>query len=593
MNGLEAQAQKLLQKDPGNPNRPEPTARPGLGLSKSTMGGAKSSVREAVLAQKKAAMATRNVPARPGSAMAHFSPARTVSNSSNSSTSTTNSGAATTGRSRPESTIAVKPGGMSVAPMRPTKKRPELAARPATAGPYSVRGHDAPTEAPSPDMHKPKFATPKPIETSPRRTAPRTRPPHATHASESNLPSPSHNKRTGASPKVSPARLRQSQMALPGSSPSKANEELTLVVPNLANLRQSPSSPNFPKSPKSPLVVPKQEPAQEDIQEESEVDEIPKTIVPIESDTPIGTPQKIKVFEDPFTDEQATPKPASNPPVLEDRPVNEDAAKLAKRTADDSNVSVLSVSPEKTRQNTKLLESGVTRINAKTLDVHGFRKLQSLIRENKAFFTDDKFDAMVQGLFKYLEDPLSTLVPDKVQDVKAQILATLKLLLKKERENFQPHVSAGLESLVATRSTYNTRARIVSGMELLAGDLITLGDAAEIAVTMSKRLQQSDDSSTEGCRVLQMGLHILKELIDARADFTPADKELSLLVSLSARSLESADSGVRMEAVQLCVAMHARLGETVFWDALKGVREDPKSLITYYVVKRQREATAA
>jgi CLIP-associating protein 1/2 len=45
-----------------------------------------------------------------------------------------------------------------------------------------------------------------------------------------------------------------------------------------------------------------------------------------------------------------------------------------------------------------------------------------------------------------------------------------------------------------------------------------------------------------------------------------------------------------MDAVQLCVAMHARVGEKKFWSVMKGVEDDPKSLITYYIVKRQREA---
>ena len=67
------------------------------------------------------------------------------------------------------------------------------------------------------------------------------------------------------------------------------------------------------------------------------------------------------------------------------------------------------------------------------------------------------------------------------------------------------------------------------------------------------------------------------------------------MAALCAGCLESADSAVRMDAVQLCVALHGRLGERRFWDAIAahGVRDDPKSLITYYVVKRQRERDAA
>lgn len=90
MADLEPTAQKLLNKDPNNPNAPnkeEPVARPGLGLSKSTMGPSKPSLREAMMAQKKAS-AAKNLPARPGSAMSHFSPVKTTTGSTTAPTST-------------------------------------------------------------------------------------------------------------------------------------------------------------------------------------------------------------------------------------------------------------------------------------------------------------------------------------------------------------------------------------------------------------------------------------------------------------------------------------------------------------------------
>jgi CLIP-associating protein 1/2 len=568
MNGLDATAQKLLNNDQNNPNspkKPEVAARPGLGLSKSTMGTGKPSLREAMLAQKKALVA-KNIPARPGSAMAHFSPVRTVSNSSTVSASSTATAPPT--RQRPESTVAVGSGsgGMSVAPMRPVRKRPEMAARPATAGPYSVRTHDGHSaEANSPDSLKAKTMTPKPLgQSSPKRTATRPRPGHAPHASDSSLPSPTRGALTKPvpSPRGSPVKLKQSHSALPSSSPSKNNEELTLVVPTIGAFKTSP--PKDTPTPPRPVV---------------------QTIPEDEPDTPSRT---LKVYEDPFTDDQTTPRQTFTGPVLEDIPVNEDAAAFAR--ADDQNGSTTPVqSPEKARQTSRLLDSGITRVKAKSLDVHGFRKLQSLIRENKAVFSDEKFDAMLLGLFEYLEAPLANLSPEKVQDVKAQILATIKLLLKKERDNFQPHVSRGLESLLRSRSAYDSRTHIVSGLELLADELVTLGDAPEIVMTLTKMLQTSKDTTVEGCRCLSMGLHVLKEMLDKRASFVPAEGEIAQLAGLAGRCIDSTESGVRMDAVQLCVALHSRVGDPRFWAALKGVKDDPRSLITYYIVKRQRE----
>ena len=339
-----------------------------------------------------------------------------------------------------------------------------------------------------------------------------------------------------------------------GSSPSKADEDFTMVVPTLTGLKES--------HPGSVIQT---------IESSDEED--------------IVTPLKpLKVYEDPFssTDDQTTPRPAVTAPVLEEVTVNEDAMNLV-RSGDSTNAPPT--------QNSRLLDSGITKIKAKSLDVHGFRKLQGMIRD-KAGLADDKFDVLLLGLFEYLEAPLASLSPEKVQDVKAQILATIKLMYKKDRDSFRAHVPKGLQSLLATRSCYDARTHIVSGLELLADELVTLANPKQTIDTITTQLQ-GEQMTLEGCRTLSMGLHVLTETLDARKEFVPSDEEVGEMCRLAARCLESSESGVRMDAVQLCVAVHARVGESRFWSALGGgVRDDPKSLITYYIVKRQREVAA-
>jgi CLIP-associating protein 1/2 len=317
----------------------------------------------------------------------------------------------------------------------------------------------------------------------------------------------------------------------------------------------------------------------------------PQTIDPSD-DEDIATPLKgLKVYEDPFssTDDQTTPRPGFTAPVLEEVPVNEDALNLVRNdTSVNESTKVEPISLEKFKQNSRLLDSGIAKIKAKSLDVHGFRKLQGMIRDNKAAWSDDKFDVLLLGLFEYLESPLASLSPEKVQDVKAQILATIKLMYKKDREAFRIHVLKGLESLLATRSCYDTRAHIASGLELLADELVTLADPKETTDTITAQLQK-EEMTLEGCRTLSMGLHVLKELLDVKTEFMPSNEEVGEMCKLATRCLESSESGVRMDAVQLCVSIHARIRGDRFWDALGGVRDDPKSLITYYIVKRQRE----
>ncbi|KAH9222125.1 protein-like protein STU1 [Leptodontidium sp. 2 PMI_412] len=571
---LDATQQRLLENAPDNPNSPKKAdpvaARPGLGFSKSTTGPPRPSLRETMLAQKKAAMANKNLPARPGSAMSSFSPMRTVSSSSTSSAKSSTG----SNKERPESTT-VAHGGLSVAPMRPTKfrpaPRPELVARPATAGPYSVRrpGH-GPSNSDShtsPSTRPAKTRTPSGSSTSPpKKPIARPNTSHSSHASSSHTsPAKSTISRVAPSPRSSPARPKPTAKHFNSSSPSKADEDFTMVVPTLSGLSQ-------PHPQSVPLTV-----------ESSDEDEI-------------VTPMKpMKVYEDPFssTNDKTTPRPVMTAPVLEEVPVNEDAANLARNgidTADSPKTPAMS--PERSKQNSRLLDSGIAKIKAKSLDVHGFRKLQGLIRDNKAAWHDDKFDALLAGLFEYLEARLANLTPEKDQDVKAQILATIKLMYKKDREAFRPHVTKGLEAILATRSCYDARTHIVSGLELLADELVTLSNPQQTSDTITSQLQNKE-MTLEGCRTLSMGLHVLKELLEVKKEFAPNDAEVGEMCKLAARCLESSESGVRMDAVQLCVSVHARVGESRFWNALGGVKDDPKSLITYYIVKRQRELAAA
>jgi CLIP-associating protein 1/2 len=424
----------------------------------------------------------------------------------------------------------------------------------------------------------------------------------------------------------------------PASSPSKGHEEFSLVVPIITGRASPPreeppvadavedeemdvSTPDTPsKLPQVDPVVPASPP-----QAAAPTEEVPTLATPpriVEAIAPAAPSpaRSLEVYEDPFTrEQQATPKPIFGP-VLEDRSVNEDAAMLqqaAQQQQQNGEPNTASLSPEKLKQNLRLLDSGISKVQQKSLDVHGFRKLQGIIRDNSdpkssagggapPLLTDDKFDALVAGLFDFLESPLvgSNLPPEKTQDVKAQVLATIKLLLKRMRPSFQPHVSRGLESLLRARAAYESRTHIVSGLELLAADLAALGDASEIVLVLSRMLVGGMEEAGAGGggggggnapggadRSLSMGLHVLKEMIDARgAAFTPSDAELAALAGLAGRCLESLESGVRMDAVLLCVALHARVGDARFWEAVKGVKEDPKSLITYYIVRRQRES---
>lgn len=593
---------KLLQHDPGNPNSPkkaEPVVRPGLGFSKSTTGPPKPSLRETMLAQKKAAMAAKNLPLRPGSAMSSFSPVKTASSSSMSSTASQSTGS----RARPEPTTSVSHGGLSVAPMRPTKYRPKDVARPATAGPYSVRqqpvmNHGAPTtgvSASTPSTSRLKTRTPSTILPSPKRTVPRPNTSHANHASQSSIPSPKRESPTRDSPRrETPAAIQtvsspqqvsqqitemrsidnitpeQSPAVRPRTAdsyramtPSKDDEEFTMVMPNFAALpAQSAAAPS--PSPSARLTTPM---------------------------------KALRVFEDPFSvnDDNTTPRPILSTSVLEEVPINEDVSNIVRPTLDSNNLSKGAPhTPERVKEDSEALESGIRRVKAQTLDGTGLRKVQGILRNGSKSLRDGQnFDELLVGLFHYLASPLSSLEPAKAQDRKVQILATIKLMLRRDREAFSAHVAEGLDCLLVARACHEDRAHIVQSLELLANDLLVLGDAGEMETTITSRLEKVE-MTEEGGRTLNMGLHMLKELLVSTPSFILTGNRAEHIARLALKCVNSTLPGPRRIAAVVCVALHTRLGEEGFWalPSVSGTDHACKNFLTYLIVSKKEVGLA-
>jgi CLIP-associating protein 1/2 len=317
---------------------------------------------------------------------------------------------------------------------------------------------------------------------------------------------------------------------------------------------------------------------------------------PTKSSEPrMTTPAKsLQVYEDPFSaGDNTTPRPVLSTPVLEELPVNEDSVNQQSTPIASNNVKAGLLSPEKTRQNSRLLDSGISKVKAHALDVHGFRKLQSVVKDNnKNVWTDIRFEALTLGLFEYLEAPLDNLSVEKAEDVKTQVLLTITLMLKKDRQQFASYVEKGIDSLLVARSFFHAKAHIVGGLDKLATEMVILGDSKDIAHTILRRLQ-AQDMTTEGCRSLSMGMQILKSMMSGPATYTPTDEQAESIASLLISCLESSDSGVRMAAVKVAVALHTKIGGEAFWRIMGEVKQDPKNLIYYYIEKGQKEAAVA
>ncbi|RKF57525.1 Protein stu-1 [Golovinomyces cichoracearum] len=556
MNSLEPTQQKLLENAPENPNSPKKTnsesVRSGLGFSKSTSNPPKPSLKDTMLAQKKASLAHRNLPTRPGSAMSSFSPVRNTSNSSSNAEIHHS-------RHRFESTN-VSHGGLSVAPMRPNKlkaaARSDLTTRPATAGPYAIRrpghapSHSETSTSPSTVSKSHKASTPS--LSTPKRIPPRPSTSHSSHASQSSHTTPKKSSlgRATNSPRASPVRPKSSGAdRSPSNRAANGKNEKTIIIPSTSNgSKQVHDQRNFLTANSC-------------------------------TEKKVMTPQKI--IKDLGNTIVKNNENSENPSIYVDRVLELEEASTVKEI----------YKPDQDRpseQDPPLLDSGIKKVISQSLDVHGFRKLQGIIRESRLEWTGNKAGILISGLFDYLEAPLISLPIEKKQDVKVQALATVRLMFQKDPDAFRPYIARGIESLLTARSAYDSRAHIVSGLEILSSDLIRICEPLSTISSILRQLQTQEESQ-EGYRSVSMGLHILKELLNLKTKFLPSEAQLNDLSELTIKCLSNSDSGVRMDAVHLCVAIHSKVGGENFWKVLEGMSNDPKSLITYYIVKQQKE----
>lgn len=620
MTTLDPAQLKLLEKDPGNPNpakKIEPVSRPALSTSKSsTAAPQKPSLRETMMAQRKAAMASKNLPARPGSAMSTFSsPAKTAGPSSNSTFSSS-----TSSTSRPPAAASASSHkGLSVAPMRPTKPRPKEVQRPATAGPYSVRqastssassreqsgnrepsGHHVGSSTSTTAPSRPKARPMSTAIPSPKRASSKPPSNHSLNASQSSSSSPRRDRHAApravpspkvASPPDSPARSVPSD-ADRHSSPTKPDEDFTMVMPNLSDLSGRPAAPALAGSP---------------VLKESRSTTPAKLDSPVSKEQGLSTPamsnlagiqenhktpaEQVKIYEDPHSatgNEAASPPSFTIPtvPVLGEVPVNKEHHHVARADVNGDEAKASVQSPERLRRYSRLVDSGITRMKAKSLDAHGLKALQGVVNDKETGLSNERFDALLVALFEYLGEPLNSLEAKKVGDVKVQNLCTINAMLGRNRKAFAPHIAKGICSILSARSLCDTRWRITTvGLNSLVRDLIAIGNPSEVLDIVTTRLQSESEKETAvHYDTIRMGFEMLRALLDNAETFVP-EEQIKDIGQLAVPYLTVTDTEVRKAAANVYVALHTRADEKLFWSMLETPSQ--RNLLTYIIKKEQ------
>lgn len=357
----------------------------------------------------------------------------------------------------------------------------------------------------------------------------------------------------------------------------------------------------------------------------------PRSLV-LEESRPVG----LTVYEDPESNASAETTHTDNitqspevpkKPVLEEIPVNEPSAptpRVAKQQAvpfspvngnvtspsalENSHRILGKIGAERRRSLSprskdptkakEMIDKGITRIKVKTLDVHGYRKLQGLIKYHDSIFVDEsKYDEMLLGLLDALEAPTDdkrTSVP-RSMDLKIQILVTIRLMFASNGAYFAVHYPRVMTALLNTRKNYELTHHIVSGLEETAEDIIASCEVVDVIFAVLD-LIETEKHDDEGNRAITMGIYILSGLLKRlnKDHRTLNESEIERLGRFANASLARSQPDIRRAITEFSVELHDMVqNEEVFWRMINPAGNDQRNLLTYFIAKKSSQAVRA
>lgn len=246
----------------------------------------------------------------------------------------------------------------------------------------------------------------------------------------------------------------------------------------------------------------------------------------------------------------------------------------------------------------EMIDKGITRIKAKALDVHGYRKLQGLIKHHDSIFVDEsKYDEMLLGLLDALEAPTDdkrTSVP-RSMDLKIQILVTIRLMFAYNGAWFAVHYPRVMTALLSTRKKYELTHHIVSGLEETAEDIIASCEAVDVIFAVLD-LIETEKHDDEGIRAITMGIYILSGLLKRlnKDDRTLNEGEIERLGRFANASLAQPQPDIRRAITELSVELHDMVhNEEAFWRMVNPAGNDQRNLLTYFIAKKSSQGVRA
>jgi len=322
----------------------------------------------------------------------------------------------------------------------------------------------------------------------------------------------------------------------------------------------------------------------------------------------------LEILQPSDQNQQITPTEAlPEPKAATHAPPRTRSISPTKKSQQVSQPEIASQDKNDTLKTKRIFTSGVERVKARTLNIHGFRKLQDLIKANPQqtgyLSSDDLFTALL-GFIKSANDELKTDNNIKAQALKSQALATLRLLQNQGVADDRTS-EALCTMLLASSTTYDKNSHLPYDLERTADGMLTLPrhDPVESIRAVLAQIEVSTLASQSRKAFMVAALTLLAKLLalchqpsleeqqltDSNDHAQPSNNNLDTpllarLAKVARKHFDDLDAEVRKANTGFCVQWHAALKrkgeEEKFWALLNGVRDERLSLLAYYVARR-------
>lgn len=300
--------------------------------------------------------------------------------------------------------------------------------------------------------------------------------------------------------------------------------------------------------------------------------------------------ETLKVFEDPLPKSEMITPPGlfPSPNVLEELPVNKTKSNSLESEGKSANMPGKNINVVSGR---RLLDSGIVRVRARTLDIYGFRKLQGLIRNQDDIWGDGaKFEELLLPLLETLEEPNDESKPAKALDLKTQVLVTVQLMLKHQPKFFSTFYPRALCAILSARNHFQSTSHIVYDL----GEtyrLIAQRCEPEDCINAVLDLLETETSEIHESSTLFMGMSVLESLLYRYAvpkSHVLTNEQEVRMGKLATRCLAANNPDIRRAVLQYVLMLNDCMSnEHHIWKLLGPACEDYRDLITYYIAKRE------